>query len=196
MCVALWQQLVPLIFLTLYLLSGRGTKSNVGPRLRPAASIQPLWDLRYRLKAGDYMYFLLHRCIQRMAKVLVRGCEKFVPALAYLFCLALSGSCLARFAYFLADLCIVLNLTSYAYPVDWTYPHRRPPPLRPTLRPRLEPGRNNWHDSTSFSIFSRQSTRRRVVHGAREESALKGAERERRGAHISAFPRLPVVGEC
>ena len=55
-CVALWQQLVPLIFLTLYLLSGRGTKSNVGPRLRPAASIQPLWDLRYRLNAGDYMY--------------------------------------------------------------------------------------------------------------------------------------------
>ena len=36
---------------------------------------------------------------------LVRSCEKFVPALAYLFCLALPGSCLARFAYFLADLC-------------------------------------------------------------------------------------------
>ena len=35
----------------------------------------------------------------------VRGCEKFVPALAYLFCLALPGSCLVRFAYFLADLC-------------------------------------------------------------------------------------------
>ena len=35
----------------------------------------------------------------------VRGCEKFVPALAYLFCLALSASCLASFAYFLADLC-------------------------------------------------------------------------------------------
>ena len=37
----------------------------------------------------------------------VRGCEKFVPALAYLFCLALAGSCLARFAYFFADLCTV-----------------------------------------------------------------------------------------
>ena len=35
----------------------------------------------------------------------VRGCEKFVIALAYMFCLALVGSCLARFAYFLADLC-------------------------------------------------------------------------------------------
>ena len=43
--------------------------------------------------------------VQRSAKRLVRGCEKFVPALAYLFCLALPGSCLARFAYLLADLC-------------------------------------------------------------------------------------------
>ena len=46
--------------------------------------------------------------IQRSAKRLVRGCEKFVPALVYLFCLALPGSCLARFAYFLADLCKIL----------------------------------------------------------------------------------------
>ena len=44
--------------------------------------------------------------VQRSAKRLVRGCEKFVPALAYLFCLPLPGSCLARFAYILADLCI------------------------------------------------------------------------------------------
>ena len=44
--------------------------------------------------------------LQRSAKVFVRGCEKFVIALAYLFCLALVGSCLAKFAYFLADLCI------------------------------------------------------------------------------------------
>ena len=44
--------------------------------------------------------------IQKSAKRLVRGCDKFVPALAYLFCQALSGSCLARFAYFLAGLCI------------------------------------------------------------------------------------------
>ena len=36
--------------------------------------------------------------LQRSAKRLVRGCEKFVPALAYLFWLALPGSCLARFA--------------------------------------------------------------------------------------------------
>ena len=46
-----------------------------------------------------------HDDVQRSAKVCVRGCEKFVPALAYLFCLALPGSCLARFAYFFADLC-------------------------------------------------------------------------------------------
>ena len=44
--------------------------------------------------------------LQRSAKRLVHGCEKFVPAPAYLFCLALPGSCLARFAYFIADLCI------------------------------------------------------------------------------------------
>ena len=48
--------------------------------------------------------------IPRSAKVFVRGYEKCVPALACLFCLALSGSCLARFAYFLTDLCIC-NLT-------------------------------------------------------------------------------------
>ena len=47
----------------------------------------------------------LTNVVQRLAKVLVRGCENFVHALAYLFCLALVGSCLARFAYFLADLC-------------------------------------------------------------------------------------------
>ena len=38
--------------------------------------------------------------VQRSAKRLVRVCEKFVPALVYLYCLALPGSCLARFAYF------------------------------------------------------------------------------------------------
>ena len=31
----------------------------------------------------------------------VRGCEKFLPALAYLFCLALPGSCLARFTIYI-----------------------------------------------------------------------------------------------
>ena len=43
--------------------------------------------------------------VQWSAKVFVCGCVKFVPALAYLSCLALPGSCLARFAYFFADLC-------------------------------------------------------------------------------------------
>ena len=45
--------------------------------------------------------------IQRSAKRLVRGCEKLVPALVYLFCLPLPWSCLTRFAYLLADLCIL-----------------------------------------------------------------------------------------
>ena len=45
------------------------------------------------------------RIIQRLAKNMVHGCEKFVPDLAYLFCLALHGSFLARFSYFLADPC-------------------------------------------------------------------------------------------
>ena len=44
--------------------------------------------------------------VQRSAKRLLRGCEKFVPALAYLFSLALPGSRLTKFAYLLADLCI------------------------------------------------------------------------------------------
>ena len=43
--------------------------------------------------------------LQRSAKAFVRGCKKFVPALTYLFCPALPGSCLARFATFLVDLC-------------------------------------------------------------------------------------------
>ena len=51
---------------------------------------------------GQNIYY---HYVQRTAKVFVCGCEKFVIALAYLFCLALVGSCLARFAYFLADLC-------------------------------------------------------------------------------------------
>ena len=40
--------------------------------------------------------------VQRLVKVFVRGWEKFVPALAYLFCLALPGSCLARFDLYMA----------------------------------------------------------------------------------------------
>ena len=35
--------------------------------------------------------------LQRSAKRLVRGWEKFLPALAYLLCLNLPRSCLARF---------------------------------------------------------------------------------------------------
>ena len=35
----------------------------------------------------------------------VHGCEKFLPALAYLFCLALPGYCLTRFTYFFWEHC-------------------------------------------------------------------------------------------
>ena len=52
--------------------------------------------------------------VQRSAKRLVRGCDKFVTALAYLFGLALPGSCLARFAYFLADLCTEMQEITWA----------------------------------------------------------------------------------
>ena len=56
----------------------------------------------------SYTYLHCIQCLvllQRLAKVFVCGCKKFVPALAYLFCLALPGSCLAKSAYFLAELC-------------------------------------------------------------------------------------------
>ena len=42
----------------------------------------------------------------------VRGCEKFVLALAYLFCLALLGACLARFTTLFRELCIKHELDS------------------------------------------------------------------------------------
>ena len=54
---------------------------------------------------------------------MVLGCEKFVPALAYLFCQNLPGSCLARFAYFLADLCIINMKLAYAYVSSVKLPH-------------------------------------------------------------------------
>ena len=37
--------------------------------------------------------------IERSAKRLVRGCEKFISAVAELFCLALPGCCLTRSAH-------------------------------------------------------------------------------------------------
>ena len=67
---------------------------------------------RARLVLGQFLKLMncdlqfLHRIIQRSAKVFVLGCEKFVPALAHLFCPALPGSCFARFSYFFADLCV------------------------------------------------------------------------------------------
>ena len=53
-----------------------------------------------------------HIRVQRFTKRLVRGWVKFVPALAYLFCLALPGSCLTRFAYLLVHLCVFDQLPS------------------------------------------------------------------------------------
>ena len=50
--------------------------------------------------------------LQRSAKRLVRGCGKFVPALAYLFCLGLPGSCIVTFAYLLAGLCTFFRALS------------------------------------------------------------------------------------
>ena len=48
---------------------------------------------------------MIKKRVQKSAKRLVRDCERFNLALAYLFCLPLPGYCLARFAYLLADLC-------------------------------------------------------------------------------------------
>ena len=58
-----------------------------------------------------------------------RGCEKFVPALAYLFCLALPGSCLTRFAYILADLCMRFRMIAKEeeYLQDQCWQGKRPP---------------------------------------------------------------------
>ena len=84
--------------------ASKRTKSNIQPKvgLVVDAVYAPLGsgDCGHDCKGVGPM-----ECIQRSAKRLVRGCEKFVLALAYLFCLPLPGSCLARFAYLLADLC-------------------------------------------------------------------------------------------
>ena len=64
------------------------------------------WGILVTFSYNEHNTIILYVLrVQRSAKMFVRGCEKFVPALAYLFCPALPGSCLARFAYFLADLC-------------------------------------------------------------------------------------------
>ena len=62
------------------------------------------------LRASGTLFWIWLILLQRSARVFGRGCENFVIALAYLLCLALVGSCLARFAYFLANLCIMKNI--------------------------------------------------------------------------------------
>ena len=59
--------------------------------------------------------YCISNVIQSREKVLVRGCEKFLPALALLFCLTLPGCCLARFAKTFSQLCsyrIFLHISS------------------------------------------------------------------------------------
>ena len=72
--------------------------------------------------------------VQRSAKRLVRGLVKFVPALAYLFCLALPGSCLARFTNLLADLCICFPLPLSTRAALQTTRARSPPNLQVEIR--------------------------------------------------------------
>ena len=79
--------------------SDAGIESNTKYELFEA--IQTAFQVRLSIATQSIGYK-----VQRSAIVFVCGCEKFVIALAYLFCLALVGSCLARFAYFLADLCV------------------------------------------------------------------------------------------
>ena len=50
---------------------------------------------------------LLNKHVQRWDLIFVRGWVKFFPALAYLFCLALPGSCLTRSAKIKSHLCTV-----------------------------------------------------------------------------------------
>ena len=56
------------------------------------------------------------------AKKMVRSCENFILDLALLFCLALFGSCLTKFAHFLAGLCHEKSLTLSAF---WCPPSPR-----------------------------------------------------------------------
>ena len=49
--------------------------------------------------------FFARPILQRPAKMLVCGCEIFIPALAELFCLVLPGSCFARSAKIKSHLC-------------------------------------------------------------------------------------------
>ena len=51
------------------------------------------------------------RSLQRSRKWLVRGLVKFVPAVAWLFCLALLGSCLARLTNLLRALCRLCEIS-------------------------------------------------------------------------------------
>ena len=99
--------------------------------------------------------------VQRLAKAFVRGCEKFVTALAYLFCLALVGSCLARFAYFLANLCSVLqvNNTGCTKQISTSTPYVRTVPIfmnkNKRIRRRLAKlawTKLAWHAICNFAI--------------------------------------------
>ena len=74
--------------------------------LRTESTLQ----ISFVYKCTLWYWFALSVTLQRSAKRMVRGCEKFLPVLAWHFCAALPGSCLARFAHFLAGLCIIFGL--------------------------------------------------------------------------------------
>ena len=59
------------------------------------------WNLMYRKRT----VLNTHSDIERSAKRLARGCEKFISAVAQLFCLALPGCCLKKSAHLLALPC-------------------------------------------------------------------------------------------
>ena len=67
----------------------------------------------------SFLHNSLQEVLHRSAKRLVRGCEKFVVALAYVFCLPLPGSCLARFAHLLAGLCTPIRLPLSPGQISW-----------------------------------------------------------------------------
>ena len=78
---------------------------NVEIQEFPVSKPLSAFGIHYSMYSKSKVAFSVHYSLYRDRLRFVRGCEKFVPALAYLFCLALPGSHLARFAYLLAGLC-------------------------------------------------------------------------------------------
>ena len=80
-----------------------GVPSTTGlPILRVVFLLQLV--LQKKTETEAHSKCSLYQLVQIFTKRLVRGCKNYLPALAYLLCLALPGSCLGP-AYILADLC-------------------------------------------------------------------------------------------